>query len=77
MLKDIRIKRGLSQYQLAEKSGVNVRRLQNYEQGHRNINGAHLSILLDLAVALDCGLDDILSDETVIEKYKNYFAMQS
>lgn len=70
MLKDIRQQRGLSQSQLAEKSGINVRRLQNYEQESRDINGAKISVLLDLAIALECDLDDILSDQETIQKYK-------
>lgn len=76
MLQDIRKKRGLSQSQLAQKSGVNVRRLQNYEQGHRDINGAKISILLDLAIALECDLNDILSNNEVIHKYERFKSVE-
>lgn len=68
MLKDIRLSRGLSQSQLAEKSGVNLRTLQQYEQGSRDINGASLSSLADLCIALNCNLPDILTDEELIKK---------
>lgn len=72
MLKDIRQKRGFSQSQLAEASGINVRRLQNYEQENRDINGAKISVLLDLAIALKCDLSDILSDQETIKKYEQF-----
>lgn len=67
-LKEIRTKNGLSQSQLAKKSGVNLRTLQQYEQGSRDINGASLKSLLDLCIALDCKLPDILTDKDLIEK---------
>lgn len=61
-LKKIRQLRGYSQSQLAEKSGVNVRIIQHYEQGSKNINHAKLETLLKLAIALDCQLLEILDD---------------
>lgn len=72
MLSEIRHERGMSQSQLAAASGINVRRLQNYEQGNRDINGAKISVLLDLAIALKCDLSDILSDEETIKKYEQF-----
>ena len=48
-LHEMRIKTGLSQSQLADKSGVNVRTLQSYEQGERILmeqNSIHLSTYL-------------------------------
>ena len=39
-LKDQREKAGLSQGKLADKAGLSVRTLQDYEQGRKNLNGA-------------------------------------
>ena len=43
MLKEIRESRGMSQQDLADKSGINKRMIQAYEQGYRDINGAKLT----------------------------------
>jgi len=74
MLKDIRESRGMSQQDLAEKSGINKRMIQAYEQGYRDINGAKLSTLLTFANALNCPIDQIVTDEsliTMIDIYMN------
>lgn len=68
MLKDVRQNKGLSQSQLGEKSGVNVRMIQYYEQGSKDINGARLSTLIDLANALECSIGDIITDNDLKEK---------
>lgn len=62
-LKSMREKRGLSQSQLAEKSGVDVRMIQHYEQGQKNINHAMVITVLKLAEALHCDIKDILNEE--------------
>lgn len=51
-LKHIRTKRGYSQSKLAELSGVNVRMIQYYEQGAKDINLAQAITVLKLAQAL-------------------------
>lgn len=51
---------GLTQTQLAEKSGINIRTLQQYESGAKKINKASVQAVQALAAALDCRLDDIL-----------------
>ena len=63
MLQDARKASGLSQGQLAEKSGVNVRMIQYYEQGVRDIDGVKLATLADLAMALNCPISDIVSED--------------
>ncbi len=70
MLQQIRRDRGLSQSQLAKKANVNVRTLQVYEQGAKDINGAKLNTLIDLALALDCNVSDILTNDELKEKCK-------
>ena len=52
--------RKLSQKELAEKSGVNLRTLQQYELGAKDINKASASSVYALAKALNCEIDDLL-----------------
>lgn len=59
-LKTIRESKNLSQSKLAEASGVNVRILQHYEQGHRDINKAQALTVYKLAQALECTVEDLL-----------------
>lgn len=59
-LKRIREARGLSQAKLAEISGVNVRMIQHYEQGVKDINAAAALTLYRLAQALDSSVEFLL-----------------
>ena len=59
-LQTIRKATGLSQKELAEKSSVNLRMIQQYEQRAKNINKATGSHLFALAQALGCKMDDLL-----------------
>ena len=59
-LKKIREATGLSQAKLAEVSGVNVRMIQYYEQGAKDINAAAALTVYRLAQALDCTVEDLL-----------------
>lgn len=70
---NIQIKRqsaGLSQRALADASGVNLRTIQKYEIGEREIDGASLETLCDLALAIGCQLEDILESEALKEKLR-------
>lgn len=60
-LKYMREQAGLSQAALAEKSGVNLRTLQMYEQGGKDINKAQVLTVLQLAEALECDIYDIIN----------------
>lgn len=71
MLKKLREEQGLSQTQLAEKTGISVRTLQSYEQGSRDINGASLTTLVNICLALKCTLPDILTDCDLMNKLKH------
>ena len=51
---------GYSQRILAEKSGVNLRTLQQYELGAKDINKASGSTLVALARVLGCKVEDLL-----------------
>ena len=60
-LRILRNNAGLTQKQLSERSGVNLRTLQQYESQSKDINKASGVILLSLAKALDCSVEELLS----------------
>lgn len=60
-LKYTREDAGLTQKQLAEKSGVDIRLIQHYEQGSKDINNAKCITVLKLATALECDVWDIIN----------------
>lgn len=62
-LHEMRERRGMTQAELADKSGVNLRSVQNYEQGKSPINGAAAETVYRLASALHCAVEDILEIE--------------
>lgn len=51
---------GLSQAALAAKAGVNLRVLQYYEQGYKDINQAAAITVYALAQALGCPVEELL-----------------
>lgn len=59
-LQELRKKCGISQRELAEKSGVNLRTLQQYELGAKDINKASVSSVFALAKVLNCEVEDLL-----------------
>lgn len=67
-LKDLRIKRNLSQKELANISGVSIRHVQHYEQGYRSIDGAGLEKLVAFAIALNCNISEIIEDPVLVAK---------
>ena len=52
-LATLRVERGLGQRELSDKSGVNIRQIQSFESGERDISNAALKTALRLADALD------------------------
>ena len=67
-LKLLRIKSGKSQSKLADETGLSIRTLQMYEQGHREIANARIDVLLKICIALNCGLEELISS-----KYGNLY----
>lgn len=53
-LKQMRIKNGLSQSELAKASGIPVRTIQQYEQRQKDINKARFEYIVSLSAALNC-----------------------
>lgn len=64
MLKEIRQKMGLSQRDLAERSGISLRMIQKYEQGQKDINKAQATTVFKLSKALKCNMEDLLDECT-------------
>lgn len=56
-LKELRQKAGISQAELAKRTGISVRTIQSYEQNARPLNGISLESAVILADAL--GLSDV------------------
>ncbi len=69
-LQEQRKKAGFSQSELAAASGVNLRMIQHYERGYRDINSARLETLCNLAIAMHCKVHDIITDENLKIKLK-------
>lgn len=59
-LKRIRSAAGISQSELADRSGVNIRMIQHYEQGVKDINAAAAITVYRLALVLYCRVEDLL-----------------
>lgn len=59
-LQQQRKKCGYSQKELAEKSGVNLRTLQQYELKTKDINKASVQSVLALVSVLGCDAEDII-----------------
>lgn len=64
-LKKMRQRKGMSQKQLAEESGVSIRMVQYYEQGVNDINKAEALTVYRLAHALWCKVEDLLELDNV------------
>ncbi len=71
-LQDTRKKIGMSQAQLAEKSGINVRTLQHYEQMSKNFDHARIDTILRICLALDCKFEDVIENQEYIDLIKRY-----
>lgn len=71
-LQQLRKAAKLSQSQLSEAAGVDVRMYQNYEQGVRDISKAQLSTLLRICNTLSCKLSDIVTDQETAELLIKY-----
>lgn len=59
-LKAYRTRLGMSQVELAKKSEIPVRTIQQYEQRQKNINKAQAEYLLRLSKCLYCNMEDLM-----------------
>ena len=51
---------GITQQDLAEKSGVNIRQIQKYESGEYDTGNMTLKNAVSIAKALECSAEDLL-----------------
>ena len=59
-LHQIRKSRGFTQQELSEASGVSLRMIQLYEQRQNDINKAQVTVVINLARALGCDVEDLV-----------------
>lgn len=59
-LQDIRKARGFTQQQLCDASGVSLRMIQLYEQRQNDIGKAQVNIVINLAKALGCDIENLI-----------------
>lgn len=59
-LQEIRKARGFTQQQLSDASGVTLRMIQLYEEKQNDIQKAQVNVVLRLARALGCEIEDLL-----------------
>ena len=71
-LKEMRQTKGLSQSQLAEKTGLNVRTLQHYEQGSKVFDHARIDTILRVCLTLDCKFEDVIENQEYLDLIKRY-----
>lgn len=60
-LKEIRKNKKLTQEELSILSEINIRTIQNFEQGQKDINKAQAITIYKLSKALECEMKDILN----------------
>ena len=65
-LKTVRKEKGLTQRGLAEATGINLRTLQHYEQGSKDLNMAAAITVYAIAEALQVRMEELLdlTDQT-------------
>ena len=64
-LKKARIAAGITQIELSEFSGVNIKSITSYEQNPEKLSRASLDTVWVLADSLGCEIEDIINMETV------------
>ena len=65
-LKELRLATGYTQAELSECSGVNIRMIQKYENGDKDLNKTQGITLYKLACALECNMEDLI-DKSVAD----------
>lgn len=65
-LKELRTLCGMTQKELAEKSGVNIRQIQKYESGEYSLNNMTAKTADAISHALGCSIDELIKINTSI-----------
>lgn len=69
-LQALRKKKSYTAKELGAITGINYRTIQNLECGTNDINALNLASLCKLAIALDCHIKDLLTDEELKIQFK-------
>ena len=70
ILKKLRNERNITQKELSILSGLSIKTIQSYEQYERDIDLAYFETLLNLSIALNCKISDLIESEELKEKCK-------
>ena len=62
-LKRMRVSSGMTQGELSELSGINIKSIASYEQNPEKIKKASVESVYNLADCLGCYIDDIIEKE--------------
>ena len=65
-LKELRSLCGMTQKELAERSGINIRRIQKYESGEYKINNMTAKSASAISEALGCTIEELIEIDTSI-----------
>lgn len=65
-LKRIRIANGITQQELSELSGVNIKSIAAYEQNPSKINKASVETIFNIADCLNCDIKDIVETDLFV-----------
>ena len=71
-LKEARLSTGLTQAELAAKTGLNLRTLQYYEQGNKKIEHAKMETILKICIVLNKEINEIIADPALLSLYETY-----
>jgi DNA-binding XRE family transcriptional regulator len=64
-LKKARIVSGITQSELADLSGVNIKSITSYEQNPEKLSRASIETVILLADSLGCEIEDIINEDTI------------
>lgn len=67
-LKRVRMANGMTQQELSELSGVNIKSISAYEQTPNKINKASVETIFNIAECLNCDIKDIVETELLKER---------
>lgn len=67
-LKILRELRGMSRRELAERTGISFRSIQDYEQGHKDLASAKGETLQKISQVLGCSMEDLITEEDLSQR---------
>jgi DNA-binding XRE family transcriptional regulator len=71
-LKAMRIKSGLTQREVAEKIGMNIKLYAQYEQGAKSFDSVNLRVMLTVCLALGCRIEEVIESKEILQLINQY-----